>query len=565
MASADGRYYIVFNGEIYNYVELRAELKVLGYAFQSESDTEVLLAAYSQWGRRALERLIGMFAFAILDVEARTLLLARDFFGIKPLYYTCQDGTFAFASEVKALLELPGTRRRLDAQQVYDYLRFGLSDHSPDTFLADIRQLPAAHCLELALDDLATITPTCYWQIELGEPIRLSFESAAEQLRALFLENVRLHLRSDVPVGACLSGGIDSSAIVMAMRHLQGRELELHTFSHISEEQATNEEAWIDVVGEAAGAIMHKVRPNASELARDLDQMIHTQDYPFGSTSIYAQRRVFELAGRAGIKVMLDGQGADEILGGYRYYLPTRLLSLARSGKELEAARFLRNILCLPGLNRRAFMTQVGGLLLPQRLRRSALKLAGTPEAPAWLNVAWFTERGVAPVMPWQRYAKDTLRDHLLGTLVESSVPALLRYEDRNSMAYSIESRVPFLTPALVGFALSLPDEYIIALDGTTKAIFRRAMRGIVPDVILNRKDKIGFATPERSWLTTLRPWVDRIIDSDSARRMPMLNERALQAEWQAILAGRKPFDFRAWRWVNLIRWAELFEVPFAD
>jgi asparagine synthase (glutamine-hydrolysing) len=563
MGTPDGRYYLVFNGEIYNFVELRAELERLGRVFHSHSDSEVLLQACAEWGTAALPRLVGMFALALLDRTRRTLLLARDFFGIKPLYYSFADRHCAFASEIKALVA--GTTPRIQAHRLYEYLVAGRTDHGPDTLFAGIRQLPAAHYLEIALDDPRPLEPTCYWKLDSRERLDLSFAEAAAQTRALFLDSVRLHLRSDVPVGAALSGGIDSSAIVAAMRHV-APGAELHTFSYVADDAELCEERWVDIAARAAGAVQHKVHATAEELQADLDHLIYAQDEPFGSTSIYVQHRVFRLARQAGIKVMLDGQGADEMLAGYRYYVSARLASLLRQGRWFAATRLLRHAAGLPGTSARSrLLLQAFGLLVPGRCKALAKQLLGRELLPSWLNASWFRQQGALPFDLGGHRGRDVLRAHLQRTLFETSLPMLLRYEDRNSMAHSIESRVPFLTPQLAEFLLRLPEEYLLGPDGTSKRVFRAAMRGLVPDTILDRRDKIGFATPERTWFMKLRPWVDATLASPTAQAIPALNLPAMIAEWQAIAAGQRPFDFRVWRWVNFIRWAERFQVEFAS
>jgi asparagine synthase (glutamine-hydrolysing) len=559
MSSSDGRYHIVFNGEIYNYRELRAELEVLGYTFRSKSDTEVLLNAFSQWGPRSLDRFVGMFAFAILDMRARRLFLARDFFGVKPLYYTLWRDGFAFASEIKALLELPGVDRQVNAQRLYDYLRFGLSGHGAATLFANVQQLPASHYLEVSLDTAQINGPVRYWQPDLSHKACLSFDEAAAQLRDLFMESTCLHLRSDVPLGVALSGGIDSSAIIMAMRYMQP-DLDLHSFSYVADDPQINEEAWVDKVSAAAKSIVHKVRLQPHELLHDLRHMIYFQDEPFGSTSIYAQHQVFRLAHESGVKVMLDGQGADEYLGGYIAYAPARLASLIKQRRWGEALRFWHNASRRLGTGK--VWLWMGQFLLPPSVQSPFRYLVDQTLLPAWLNGIWFAERGVIPRPPAAPCGREVLREELYSTLTETSLPSLLRYEDRNSMAFSIESRVPFLTPALVNFVLTLPEEYIIAADSTSKAVFRRAMRGIVPDSVLDRRDKIGFATPELHWMTSLSPWIEATLHSEAAR-LPMLNLDAMRREWQAILDGRKRFSFRVWRWINLILWAEQYRVIF--
>jgi asparagine synthase (glutamine-hydrolysing) len=563
MGTPDGRYYITFNGEIYNYLELQIQLKALGHQFHSHCDTEVLLAGYAQWGVKAFTDLVGMFAFAILDTWERKLILARDYFGIKPLYYTYYRDGFAFASEIKALLNLPGINRQVNPQRLYDYLRSGRTDYGSQTLFADIIQLPPAHYLEISLDNPRQTQLVKYWQLDLNQRLELSFPEATEQLRELFLDNIRLHLRSDVPVGAALSGGIDSSAIAMAMYYLQGKDLQLHTFSYIADDPVLSEEKWVDLVGQEASAFVHKVQPQPEELVSDLEHLIHLQDEPFGSTSIYAQYRVFHKAKEAGIKVMLDGQGADELLGGYRPYVAARLASLLSQGQWGKAKQFWQKASQLPDTGKLNLLVRAGGLLLPPNLQASARRLVGKEHIPSWLNANWLSKNGAIPKLPGQHSSPEVLREELYQALVATSLPMLLRYEDRNSMAHSIESRVPFLTPALVNFIFSLPEEFIINSDGTSKAIFRQAMRGIVPDAILNRRDKIGFATPEQRWLTTLRPWVEQVLHSEVAAQIPALNLNVVKTELQAVLDGQKLFDFRVWRWVNLIRWAERFSVSF--
>ncbi len=325
MTSHDGRYTIVFNGEIYNYIELRAELTKLGHIFHTDSDTEVLLACYVQWGREMFAHLLGMFAFAIVDTQRRTLLLGRDCFGIKPLYVTAVGGGLAFASEIKALLTLPQVRATANPQRTYDYLRFGLTDGHNDTMFAGISQVPPAHYIEVSLDSPALPEPTAYWHIDTSNRIDISFEEAARRMREMFLDSIRLHLRSDVPVGAALSGGIDSSAILTAMRTVAGDSAEIHAFTHVAEGEL-NEHAWAQMASREAGAHLHTTEPTAHELVEDLDELISIQDQPFASTSIYAQLRVFRLAKETGIKVMLDGQGADEMLAGYRPYIAARIV-----------------------------------------------------------------------------------------------------------------------------------------------------------------------------------------------------------------------------------------------
>ena len=562
MSSPDGRLHMVYNGEVYNFLELREALKARGHAFRGTSDTEVLLAAWREWGKGALEHLVGMFAFALLDMQENALYLVRDFFGIKPLYYTAFPGGLAFASEIPPLLSLPGVGRRVNPERLYAYLRFGLTDHGGETLFAEIRQVPPGHYLRVDLDAPGRAEAVRYWHLSLEKEIDLGFKEAADRLRELFLESVRLHLRSDVPLGFALSGGIDSSAIVCTVRHLEP-SLELHAFSFVAEDEAVSEEQYVDQVAQACGVRVHKVRIAPEELAQDLDSLVRVQGEPFGSTSIYAQYRVFRRAREEGIKVMLDGQGADELLAGYVSYGAARVASLLASGRPLEALALLRRLSELPG--RGETWKRVLGRLLPPALQPLARRLGGEALLPPWLNASWFAERDVVPKPPSRLLGphRDHFRQELLETLTETSLPMLLRYEDRNSMAHSIESRVPFLTPALARFVLGLPEAYILAPDGTSKAVFREAMRGLVPEGVLARKDKIGFATPELRWFRALGPWVEALLRGEALRSIPALRPEEVLKEWREVAEGRKRFDFRVWRWVNLVAWSEAFGVEY--
>jgi len=561
MSTPDGRLHIVFNGEIYNYVELRTALEHAGVNFCSDSDTEVLLQAYAHWGREALTRLRGMFALAVWDVERNEVFLARDPFGIKPLFYCFWNNGLAFASELLPLLELPGIRRTVNPQRAYDFLQFGTTDHEGETLFGSVMQLAAGQCITVHIDRITASLPAPYWSINGVASLDIGFDEAVEQLRARFLDSVRLHLRSDVPVGAALSGGIDSSAIVCAIRHLEP-DADLHTFSFIADEQELSEERWVDVVASHAHCHVHKVTPRAAALVADLDDLIRVQCEPFGSTSIYAQFRVFKMAHETGIKVMLDGQGADELMAGYAGYHGARLAGLLCKGRLMQAVKYLRHANDWPQRGAGFVLNRTMQYFLPQALIPLGYKLVGRDLTPAWLNTDWFLQRAVV-MRPVADLVENSslLHSEMIRSITSRGLPSLLRYEDRNSMAHSIESRVPFLTVDMADFLLQLPDEYLISPQGESKSIFRAAMRGIVPDVILDRRDKIGFATPEKAWLKLLSPWVEQVLKD--AHDIPLLDADGMAREWQRVMTGAVSFDFRVWRWLNFLRWSEMFDVEF--
>ena len=565
MTSQDGRWTIVFNGEIYNYQELRAQLIGYGYSFKTNSDTEVLLKAWAQWGKSCLDRLLGMFAFAIFDESTSMLFLARDAFGIKPLFYNTEttSGCWAFASEIPALLSLIPNSPLLSLQQAYEYLVYGSYDDQPATFFQGIKQLPAGHCLDISLTDGECGEPVRWWKPSIVERNDLTFSQATEQLREHFLNNIRLHLRSDVPLGAALSGGLDSSAVVCAMRHLEP-SMPIHTFTYVSPGSSSDEEQWADLVNESVGAISHKVHVTPEELACDIDTLIKSQGEPFGSTSIYAQYRVFQAAREAGITVTLDGQGADELLAGYDGYPQARLRSLIDQKQLGAAVSLLQAWRQWPGRGRRRSLAALISALAPEQASAWAREFRYNSNSFC-INLGWLTSRGVVSshqefnscLTSSERHGRQ-LSSALCDALTGAGLASLLRHGDRNSMHWSIESRVPFLTTDFAGFMLSLPEDYLLSAEGETKYIFRAAMRGIVPDTILDRRDKIGFATPEQAWLKVLSPQIDDWLSC--AREIPFLNYPQLTSMVHEMISGKKRFTWQAWRLINFCRWMQIFQ-----
>jgi asparagine synthase (glutamine-hydrolysing) len=564
MQTADGRHVLTYNGEIYNYAELRGELESQGVTFRSKCDTEVLLEALRCWGTNFLPRLVGMFAFAWLDLERERLVLARDFFGIKPLYYARIGDALHFASEMKALLLLPQLRREADPEAVYRYLRHAVIDSSEQTLISGVKRVLPSHCIEVPLSAAASTTTRRYWTADITPVRELSFDAAAKRLRELFRESVSQHSRTDVPVGCALSGGIDSSAVVSTMRDLSGPGLQIHTFSYIAEQEALSEERWIDVVAWNTRAIVHKVRVTAHEFFDDLDRYLYINDEPTGAFHGYVQYRVFQSEKENGVKVSLDGQGADEQLCGYSLFQHARLLALLRAGRVGPAWRMFQGI--FPAAGAQSYV----------RFGRQALKAFGAESclqtlsrwhtdrsraAPDLLNLDWFLEHNVDVKPPKENGRSDTVHELLARTFWENSLPRLLRCADRNSMAHSIECRVPFLTPDLVQFCFSLPDEYLVDADGVRKAVFRTAMSPTVPDCILRRSDKISFVTAD--WLSECPDRVASLLDRDELARV--------KAVFAPTVLGMAADPHRSsarhngtwWRALCLIRWSRLFDVAY--
>lgn len=561
MRSHDGRFLIVFNGEIYNYRELRQELRSLGHSFATESDTEVLLAAWIEWGEGSLHRLTGMFAFVVLDRLRRTLTLARDAFGVKPLYYCSAKASFCFASEIPALCALLPAKPEPNLQRAYDYLAFGSYDNTADTFFNGVHRLQPGHLLQLDLNVSGTAEPRRWWWPRIDEREGLQHADAARQLRDMFVQSVRLHLRSDVPVGAALSGGIDSSAIVCAMR-LAEPDMPLHTFTFVAPGSPVDEEGWADRVNTHVGAVSHKVEVTTEELGEDLDSMIRAQGEPFGSTSIYAQYRVYRAAREAGIVVTLDGQGADELLAGYDGYPTGAVGSLLEEHRLGDAVALARAWSKWPGRGRSSALRALTSAATPIWLRALGQSLLGHKRHHhGWIDANHAREMGLALLPTRAPRAVDArgrrLVEHLRSALTGNGLAALLRHGDRNSMRWSIESRVPFLTIELAEFCLSLPESLLLSQNGETKAVFRAAMRGIVPDQILDRRDKIGFRTPENAWLRAQGP---RLLDwLDAADRVPILNAARCRQHISQAISGTAPFSAASWRLINYCRWINLY------
>jgi len=560
MYSKDHRFGLVFNGEIYNYFELRAELESSGVTFLTQSDTEVLLAAWAYWGRAVLPRLKGMFAFVVFDRQQGALTCVRDAFGIKPFFYGLENDAFIFASELPALRALKHEKSELNWQRAYDYLVHGEYDFGDQCFIRGVRSLQPGQLFTVDLLTLQVSDPETWWRPSIVQDDSWSFADASACLREKFLDNIRLHMRSDVPLGAALSGGIDSSAIVCAMRHLEP-DADIHTFSYIARDSLVSEEGWVDRVNQHVQATPHKVVVSASELAKDLEDLISTQGEPFGSTSIYAQYRVFKLAKEHGVTVTLEGQGADEILGGYNGYPGQRIRSLIEQGSYSQALDFLNAWSRWPGRSRIEGLKRVVGEYSHGRLHDLLRSLNGMKSVPEWIRPGSLRESGVHLGHPTSSTLEVLPGRRMMASLAESltqrGLLGLLRHGDRNSMRFSVESRVPFLTTDMADFMLSLPESYLVSPQGETKHLLRSALRGIVPDAVLDRRDKIGFATPEQKWLMemadTVRLWLEEDLD------LPFLDQAKLLEHFEQIVTGRRPYSWQVWRWINFAHWYKSF------
>lgn len=543
---------ITHNGEIYNYVELRAELERCGHRFRSNSDTEVLLAAYTEWGSDCLRHLNGMFAFAIWDARRQELFAARDRFGEKPFYYhsDSQYRFFLFASEIKALLASGLISPKPNYRAIYRYLAHHEIDTDAETVFEGIWALPPAHALKYSRAQ-GTLRIWRYWDLDPEAEIHLPNDEAyAERFLELLTDAVRIRLRSDVPLGSSLSGGLDSSTIVcLIAKELKNNNQK--TFSARFHDPRYDEGKYIQKVIERAHIEGHMIYPDPARLPEEIEALTWHQEQPFFSTSIYAQWNVMRLAKEQGVTVLLDGQGGDETLAGYHIYFGPYFRELLLNLHWGALAKDLYSYIREHGTRN---LPVIFFNFLPEALchplRKRVRPLAIAPE----FERAWGNREMAA-----HRRFKHALQQALYETLTRTMLAVLLRYADRNSMAFSREIRLPFLDHRLVEFLFAIPTEQKIR-GATTKFILRNAIRGIVPEEIRLRRDKLGFAPPEPSWLMgPLQPWIDEVLRSSSFRQRGWLDPNTVDRVWQKFLAGHGSLHSLVWRWVSLEVWARVF------
>jgi len=560
MHSYDNRYSIVFNGMIYNYKELKLELENLGIKFVSNSDTEVLLQSWIFWKEDCLKKLVGMFSFVIYDRKLKNLFCVKDQFGMKPLFYFYDKEKFIFSSEIYPILSLLKSKPKINLQRSYDYLLFGNQDNLEDTFIDKIKQLKAGSILKFSYEK-NFLNIKRWWYPPIEERKNLNFGDSVQKLKEKFLEKVKIHLRSDVPIGIALSGGIDSSAITCAVRHLNPN-CEINTFSYISEDSNLNEKKWITIVNDFTKSKSNFVFAG-NDFSTDLDNVIKIQGEPFLDTSIITEYLIFKKAKENGIKVMLEGQGGDELLCGYNGYPGSRLYSLLLDKEYIDFFNFSRNWRTSHQKRFYDLIVRFGQEILPSNYKNIALKIIGKDFTPKWLNIDYLEKENLQFKLPenlfYNKLPGRTLISKLRENIFSGGLPALLRYADRSSMAFSIECRLPFLTQDFSEYIFSLPENFLISDRAQTKYIFREAMKGIVPESILNRNDKIGFATPEENMLKKIKSKINIWLDSDYEN--PLIKKKLFKDEIIKTLNGQKPYNNQVWRMINFYRWSQLLEL----
>jgi len=554
MVSPDGRFVLNYNGEIYNYIELKAELDSLGVVFRTKSDTEVLLHALMVWGPDAIRRLNGMFAFSFWDNNERSMLIARDRFGEKPLfYYASPDYGFACASEMKALFADARVPDDINQEMLKVYQTSAYYEDGEETLFRHIKRLEPAHFAIVNAKGQVK-KKVRYWTPDYGHIDRnIKTVDAVDHFGVLLKESIRKRLRSDVPVGSSLSGGMDSSAVVGEISHLRVQGLAKATqkvFSARFEDDPTlNEGPFIDQVVQFNGVTPHSTSPSPEGLMEEIHSLHWHQEEPVMSASIYLQWCVARLAKKNDVTVLLDGQGADELLGGYQFYYRQHqqdLIDKRRGFRALKETFLFNSRLRMAALgykdSKRRFndRTAMGLVEVLRRLKE---------EEPVYSGL--YTH-GMPPIKAGFR-----VRKQMAEALQYNTLPQLLRYADRNSMAFSREARLPYLDHELVDFTLTLPDD-ILFNNGWQKYPLRKSTDGLVPNSVRWRADKVGYAAPLDVWMRgPMRDWAYTMLFEGSATTLEFFDRDALLKLWDEHQSGAN-HSWAFWKWISLGIWVDM-------
>ena len=543
MFSLDKRYSIIYNGEVYNYLEIKNELIKKGYRFMSKTDTEVVLNSFIEWGEECLTRFNGMWAFVIYDNLKQELFCSRDRFGVKPFYYYYDRDQFVFASEIPPLLETLKAKPSVNKEVMFDYMIYNRTDQSEQTFFTEIKKLQHSHTLRVSINE-GTVIPKKWYDLKNRLSSSVPFCSA-ESFRETFESSVNLRLRSDVPVGVCLSGGLDSSSITSTLLKTFNKG-DLNTFSAVYEKGQNGDES--EFINEFRPFIkrMNFITPTADSLYEDLPRFVTTQSEPFPTTSIYAHYKVMELA-RKHVVVTLDGQGADEEMGGYPYFFGFYYKELIRQFRLLKLFMELKGYWSNHH-STYAYKTFLY-FLLPGSLKRN-LRI----REKGYLTKD-FSNQKFTSLISSELYNSHNVNAALFNHF-EYKLEHLLKWQDLNSMRFSLEARVPFLDYRLVEGLLSIKPDKLIS-GGMTKMILREAMTGILPEKIRLRKDKIGFETPQNEWFKTkkFQTLINDILNSDSFRNRNIVDARKAKLLIKTYLDGKIDLSKEIWKWINLELW----------
>jgi len=568
MSNRDGSIWIIHNGEIYNYQELREVLKNIGYQFRSNTDTEVLLTAYEELGEKCLSKLNGMWSFVIYDTKKNILFGARDRFGVKPLYYYIDQNYFAFASEIKALIKLPFIKKEINPKAVFCYLVLNKNDHEEEGFFKNIFEFQPSFAFYYCFST-NTIKKWRYYSLDYIDEWETfnakRFENYADRTRQLVSNAISLRIRSDVPVGSCLSGGLDSSTIVCFINDILKKE----NIKQIGEKQkvftasydgnSIDESKWAKIVVDNTKTAWNRTFPRSHEFIEDLEDFVYIQDIPFGGTSVYAQYRVMKLARENGIKVLLDGQGGDELFTGYQTYYKVFFIEMLKALAMKDIMRELGNLKNSPIKIDALFLSVsklLTSLLAPNMHRLRAFLLRMRRAENNYLNTDFWNENSKRLQMA--KSQPITCLNEMLNLYISGpKLKSLLRYEDRNSMRFSIEARTPFADDIeLIEYVSKIPSVYKIHC-GWSKYLMRAVTKGILHEEIRLRKDKIGFATPEYNWLNENKEVFRSYITNDLGE---FFKVDKIRRDWNILTKRQSKSDITSlWKFINLAIWRKVY------
>ena len=582
MFALDGRVAIIFNGLLYNFVELRAELEREGMSFHTSCDTEVLLGAYVAWGRNFVRRLNGMYALVIYDARSESVLVARDRFGEKPLYSTrLPGGGWAFGSEMKALLAHPRVQAEVDEVALSAWINSGHMPIDRRVLFAGIEEFPAAHALEIDCRSGSTRSWR-YWTPDYGDvDTGISVREATDQLARHLERSVDMRLRADVPIGAFLSGGLDSSAIVGELWEQLADPSRLTVFSaRFDDDPSISEGPFMDAVLREKRFDMHPVSPDPELLAESLDRLIWHHEQPIPSASMFLEWEVLRNARESGKVVMLDGQGADELLAGYEYFFRWRQLDLVMRGEDEqlreETARYRRRLLGAaedyPEAARRFTDQSISDEELAEyarQARRAEFPPPGRedllPGVPTSARSGFVVRRasrlpGMSGLARRRGAEARYFRQRLARGMLYESLPRQLHSADRNAMAFGIETRFPFLDYELVDWAVHLPDEFLVRW-GWHKYVLRTAVWKRVPEAVRWRRDKVGFQPPQDAWLRgPLREWSNEMLTTGPITERPEYAAFEVPRLWQEHCDGSANHSDTLWRFLSANRWMQMYD-----
>jgi asparagine synthase (glutamine-hydrolysing) len=559
MCNKEADLWITYNGEVYNYLELRNELAALGFKFYTATDTEVILQAYRAWGKECVKRFNGMWSFVIFDKQKNILFGSRDRLGVKPFYYYHKSDFFAFASEIKALANQNFVKSEINAVAAWDFFVLDQIEYEPEGFFKSIIELPASHNFIL---NLSTQNLSIERYYNLSPNLKFSEYSAnsekilAQELKEILTDAVAKRLRSDVPVGVCLSGGLDSSAITGIVQNLGStRSLELFTASF--KEKNIDESSWAELLTGKSGTNWNRTFPNSDELLNDLNDLIYCQDIPIWSTSTYAQFRVMRLVKEKGVKVVLSGQGGDELFGGYPDYYFSYWKELVLNNQFSQLTNELKCFEHHPSIvnfSGKKLGKDVLKKILPAQFYFS-LAAAFTDELQ-YLNKDFlnnYKER--ISKLSWE---EKTLNGKLLYDLDNHLLKKYLKCEDRCSMFHSVESRTPFSDDLwLIEFAMNLPSVYKIK-NSHQKYILRKALKDVLPEQIVNRKDKMGYVTPNQKWIGSIKEAVRPLFDNPELKNY--LNINKIQKDYNQLFSDMGGADNgRLFKFISFAVWVNLY------